>query len=302
MRKVTVRLPATITRIGPGSQALGLAVGLYATIEISERADNQLIVDTAGEGAGHYSIGLRHPVTLGLMRIFQRLERAPLGVHIRVNNSIPVDSGLGAEAVFWVAGIIGANNLLGYSLSRADILQLSAQITPQPDNAIAALVGGLSSGILREGQLIQRSLPVLPFRLVIVIPQIEDYPTRFIPPDVIPWNDALHNISRVPLLIEAFRSGDLNLIAQVLDDRLVHPRLQNRIPGYNHVRETARLAGALGVTISGEGPALVAFAPKDHQQVADAMVAAFANAGIRAQGMVLPIDTQGVVISAVQSG
>jgi len=74
MRIVTVRLPATMTRFGPGIRALGLAVGLYTTVEISERADNQLIVDATGEGAGHYSTGLRHPVTLALMRIFQQVQ------------------------------------------------------------------------------------------------------------------------------------------------------------------------------------------------------------------------------------
>jgi homoserine kinase len=301
MRKVTVRLPATITGIGPAVRALGLALGLYTSVEISERADNQLIVETSGEGAGRYSTGLRHPVTLALMRVFQRLERAPLGVHIRVQNNVPVDSGLGAEAAFWAAGIIGANNLLGHSLTREAILQLVGQLAPQPDHAIAALLGGLSSGIVSEQALTYRSLPVSNFRMVIVLPDIDDYPATLAAPDVIPFADAAHNLSRVPLLLDGFRSGDLKLIAQVLDDRMVKPRLQPRIPGYNHVRETARLAGALGVTISGDGPALVALAVRDHWQVAEAMVAAFDNAGVKARAWVVPIDTQGVVISAVQS-
>jgi homoserine kinase len=301
MRKVTVRLPATMTGIGPAVRALGLALGLYTSVEISERSDNQLIVETAGEGAGRYSTGLRHPVTLALMRVFQMLERAPLGVHIRIQNNVPVDSGLGAEAAFWAAGIIGANNLLGHSLTREAILQLTAQLAPQPDNAIAALLGGLSSGIVSESGLRYRSLPIVAFRVVIVLPEIDDYPLAFTAPDVIPFNDAAHNLSRVPLLLDGFRSGDLKLITQVMDDHLVNPRLQPRIPGYNHVRETARLAGALGVTISGHGPAMIALAVKDHGQIADAMVAAFDNAGVNARAWVVPIDTQGVVISAVQS-
>jgi homoserine kinase len=166
---------------------------------------------------------------------------------------------------------------------------------------IAALLGGLSSGIASESGLTYRSLPVSPFRVVIVLPEVDDYPVTFAAPDVIPFNDAAHNLRRLPLLLDGFRSGDLKLITQVLDDRLVKPRLQPRIPGYNHVRETARLAGALGVTISGDGPALVALAAKDYGQIADAMVAAFDNAGVKARAWIVPIDTQGVVISAVQS-
>ncbi|MBZ0302757.1 MAG: homoserine kinase [Anaerolineae bacterium] len=301
MRKVTVRLPATMTCIGPGIRALGLALSLYATIEISERSDHQLIVDTAGEGAGHYSIGLRHPVVLGLMRVFQQAERAPLGVHIRVTSQIPVASGLGAEAAFWVAGIIGGSNLLGLSLSRQEILKLSAQIAPKPDHAISALLGGLSSAVQQADQLIYRALPIRAFPLVVVTPDIDDYPESNTPPETIPWSDAAHNLSRVPLLLEGFRTGDLPLISAMLDDRILQPRLNTRIPGYQHVRETARLAGALGVTLSGSGPSLIAFAPHHHQQVADAMIAAFGYAGIQARAHVVTIDTQGVVISAVQS-
>lgn len=300
MHKVTVRLPATITGLGPGISAPGLAIGLYATVEITERNDNQLIVDTEGEGAGHYSIGLRHPVTLAIMRVFQRLEHTAPGVHIRVNSGIPVESGLGAEAAFWVAGIIGANNLLGQGLSREEILQLSARITPEPDNAIAALLGGLTSGVTDQDTFIYRSLPVTPVQLVIVTPSVEDYPASIEPlPDPIPLDDVRYNINRLPLLLEGLRSGDLGLISQVLDDRIHNPRLH--VPGYNHVRETARLAGALAVTICGDGPSLVAFAKGNQERIAEAMVAAFQNAGIDSQSWVVPIDTQGVVISAMQS-
>ena len=300
MRKVTVRLPATITGIGPAITGIGLAIGLYVTVEIGERRDNQLIVDTQGEGAGHYSLGLRHPVSLAMMRVFQRLERTAPGVHVHINNQIPVESGLGAEAAFWVAGIIGANNLLGQSLSRSEILQLSAMIVPEPDNAISALLGGLTSGIVVDNTSIHQSLPVTSVPLVIVAPQIDGYPDTIAPmPDPVALAAVRHNLSRLPLLLDGFRTGDLKLVSHVLGDQIRNPRLQ--IPGYNHVRETARLAGALAVTICGDGPALVAFAEKDHRQIAEAMVAAFQNAGTPAQAWVVPIDTQGVVISAMQS-
>ena len=301
MRKVTVRLPATITSLGPGITGIGLASRpLYNTVEISERSDNQLIVDTQGEGAGHYSLGLRHPVALAMMRVFQRLEQSATGIHLHINNQIPVESGLGAEAAFWVAGIIGANNLLNLSLSRNEILQLSAAIAPEPDNAICALLGNLTTGIVVENTLIQRSLPVTPTQLVVVAPQIEDYQTTVEPlPDTVSLADVNHNFSRLPLLLDGLRTGDIQLISQVLDDRIRNPRLQ--IPGYNHVRETARLAGALAVTICGDGPALVAFSEDNHRQIGEAMVAAFQNAGTQAKFWVVPIDTQGVVISAMQS-
>ena len=301
MRKVTVRLPATITSFGPGTPTLSLALGLYALVEIRERTGNELIVETSGEGAGSYSIGLRHPVALALMRVFQQLERSPLGIHIRVDNAIPLASGLGAEASFWVAGIIGANNLLGYSLSRAEILRLSAHISPQPGNAIGALLGGLTSSFINE-ELIYRALPVTTMQLIVIVPDIKNYPETLPTPESVSFVDARHNLSRLPLLLHGLQNGDLQLISQSLADHLLYPILKARIPGINHVVETARLAGALAITTAGSGPALVAVAEREHEAVADAIVGAFHNTGIEARSWIVPIDTQGVVISAMQSG
>jgi homoserine kinase len=225
-----------------------------------------------------------------------------LGVRIRVNNAIPLASGLGAAATFWVAGIIGANNLLGHSISRREILRLSAQISPQPSNAIGALLGGLTSSLVSNDEVIYRSLPVAALTLILIVPDIKNYPESVPAPDTVPFADARYNLDRLPLLLHGLQSGDLSLISQTLDDRLISPTIRARIPGINHVIESARLAGALAVTTAGAGPALIVIAPHDHHAVADAVVAAFGNTHVEARSWILPVDTQGVVISAMQSG
>lgn len=303
MRKVRIILPASLTNLGPGIGTLGLALGLHTTVEITERTDNQLIVDTEGEGSGRYSTGLRHPVTLALIRIFQKLERAPAGIHIKINNQIPLNSGLGAEAAFMVAGVIGANNLLGGAFTREQLLEIAGQISKKPDSVIASLLGGLTTGILNDDKLIYKTLPVTSLRVVVALPEIEDYPEnpRSLAPERIPLADALYNLNRVPLLVEALRTGDIKLVGKVLDDKLNTPFLTPRIFGYKQAADIARRAGALAVTLSGDGPALVAFAESNHHPIGEAMVAAFQNVGVKARSWVLPIDTQGVVISVVQS-
>lgn len=302
MRKVKITLPAALTNLGAGVGALGLALSLHTVIEISQRADSQLIVDTEGEGSGRYSMGLRHPVLLAMMRVFQKLERAPIGVNIRITNQIPVNSGLGAEAAFLVAGVIGAHNLLGGTFARAEILQSAAQISPDGVTGVTTtLLGGLTAGVLDGDTLIYRAIPVQAMKVVVVVPEIEDYAARTSVPERVTFADAVHNLSRVPLLTEGLRAGDLKLIGRALDDKLRTPSLSARIPGYQHVIEIARRAGASAVTISGDGPALVAFAERDHERVSEAMVAAFAGADVQARAWVLPLDTQGVVISAAQS-
>jgi homoserine kinase len=303
MHKVKITLPATLTNLGPGLNSLGLAVGLYTSIEISKRDDDSLVVETSGEGAGSYGTGLRHPVVLALMRIFQKQERAILGMNVKINNHIPLESGLGAEAAFWVAGVIGANNLLGAGYNRETILEIAAEISHAPDQTITTIMGGLTASVIHSDRLIHRSLPVTGLNLIMVLPEIENYAAEVsrVKPERVPWNDAVHNLSRIPLLVEALRTGDLALIAQVIEDRLYLPYLKSHIAGYDHVVEMARRSGAQAVTLTGDGPAIIAFAPDNHKKIAAAMEVAFENSGVKARSWVLAIDRQGVVISVVQS-
>ncbi|MBZ0286468.1 MAG: hypothetical protein K8I30_02555, partial [Anaerolineae bacterium] len=251
MHKVKITLPATITNLGPGLNSLGLAVGLYTSIEISKRDDESLVVETSGEGAGRYGTGLRHPVVLALMRVFQKQERAVLGMTVKVNNNIPLESGLGAEAAFWVAGVIGANNLLGAGYSRENILEIAANISHAPDQTLTTIMGGLTASIINSDRMIHRTLPVGALNVIMVLPEITDYAADVsrVKPERVSWNDAVHNLSRIPLLVEALRTGDLGLIGQVIEDRLYLPYLKSHIAGYDHVAEMARRSGAQAIAL-----------------------------------------------------
>jgi homoserine kinase len=303
MYKVKITLPASITNLGPGLNSLGLAVGLYTTIEISKRNDDSLLVETSGEGAGRYGTGLRHPVVLALMRVFQKEERTVLGLTVKINNNIPLDSGLGAEAAFWMAGVIGANNILGAIYTREQILEIATEMNRWPDQTVTTFLGGLTTSFTGTEGIVQRPLPVGALSIVMVLPALDDYNSDVtrVKPERVPLNDAIYNLSRIPLLVDALRTGDLTLISQVLDDKLHIPYLKPHITGYEHVAEMARRAGAKAVTLSGDGPAIIAFASENHTKIANAMEAAFENSGVKARSWVLPIDRQGVVISVMQS-
>ena len=303
MRRVKITLPATATNIGPGIHTLGLALGLYTTVEITERTDESLVVETEGEGAGRYGTGLQHPVVLALIRVFQRLERAPLGLTVKIANQIPLGSGLGAETAFLVAGIIGANNLLGNTLSRADVLEMTAQISRRPDHTVTAILGGLTASMVDAGALVYRTFPVSAPRMVVVLPQLENFPgeDRTTLPERVSFEDVIYNLSRIPLLIEAFGSGNLEQFGRLMNDKLLTPLLRPHISGYDQVADIARRAGAQAITVSGNGPAMIAFATTGHKKLAEAMEAAFENAGVKARSWILQVDTQGVVVSIAQS-
>lgn len=303
MYKVKITLPATITNLGPGLHSLGLAIGLYTTVEISRRDDDQLIVEAEGEGAGRYGMGLRHPTALAMMRLFQKQENAILGLNIKIVNHIPLSSGLGAEAAFWVAGAIGANNLMNGLYNRSQILEQTALMSQLPSQVVTSIMGGLTASFISGEHVIYRALPASSLQVIIALPDLKNYNAESgkVKPDRVPLNDALFNLSRVPLLVDALRIGDLKLIGQLMDDRLHIPYLKSQITGFDHASEMARRAGALAVSLSGEGPALVAFAESNHKLIATTLELAFENSGIKARTWVVPVDTQGVVISVAGS-
>lgn len=297
MRRVKVTLPGAATRFGPAQQGLGLALGLHTTVEIIERSDDQLTVETSGEDSGRYSIGLRHPVVLGMMRVFQREERAALGLTVRVQNGIPHASGLGTEAAFYAGGIIAANNLLGTPLTRAQVIEMVVSLGGV--GVVSSILGGLTTSLLDGDTLIYRSLPSAALKLVLALPELNADPMQVSLPERVPLRDALENLNRVPLLLEALRAGDLDLLAHAADDRLLSPRYRSLIKGFDRVVAAAKEVGA--VTVIPTGLALLAFAPADHDRIASAMQTAFQLAGVRSRTWTLPIDRQGVVISASQS-
>jgi len=210
-----------------------------------------------------------------------------------------LNSGLGAETAFAVAGTLGANNLMGDLYNREETLELAASIS-RPDGAVSALMGGLGAGVIQDDLLIHRTLPVKPFQVVVVVPQIDNYAPPTLP-EQLSRKDALHNMARIPLMIDALREADMRLLARVLDDPVLTPRLTAQISGFGHVAELGGRRGALKVIPCGGGPALMALAESHHDRIADEMRLAFKSAGIEARAWVLPVDTQGVVISLTQS-
>ncbi len=299
MKKIKIRLPATMTNLGPGLHSLGLALGLYTSVEISGRTDQQIVLETSGEGANRYPISLKHPVVLGIGRFFQHLEKAHLGINIRVENQIPLQSGLGAEAAMMMAGILGANFLMNNLYKRTELLEIAAE-SIRPDHVVTTVLGGLTASLMREGELIYRTLPVTPVKLIVVVPQMDNYKLKPLP-ERVALADTLHNISAIPILLEALRVGDLKLLANVVEDKLNAPRIIAAINGFNSAVEAGRRMGALAVTVIGDGPALLALAENRHERIADEIRLALREAGVTARTWVLPIDTQGVVISAMQS-
>jgi len=303
MRRVRVRLPATAVDFGVGLRSLGLAINLPVTVEMVERTDDQIVVETAGEDAGRYPVGWRHPSLIGLTRLYQRVERAAPGISIRVDNQIPGDSGLGAEAALLLAGMIGANNLLGNLFTRDQIGQFAVAAAQRPDHVLAALHGGLIATVTTGETALIRRLPMASLGLLIARLDTPRRPDKRAPaPERIAQSDALHSLARLPMLLDGLRTGEADLLRAGMDDRIFAPYHRPRLPLYDDTWDFLRRNGAAAMTPLGASPALLIFAGKDPRRLADLLTAYYADEGLSARVWAAHVDTQGVVVSAAQSG
>ncbi len=135
-----------------------------------------------------------------------------------------------------------------------------------PDNVGPALLGGLIVAVATASLPIVTQVEVPPLQVVIVTPDLRvatDEARRILPP-MLSRHDAIYNIGRAALVVQALSKGDFDLLGRAMDDRLHQPYRKHLIKGYDDVVSAAKEAGASAVAISGSGPTLIAFAPDRH--------------------------------------
>jgi homoserine kinase len=296
--RVHVRVPATSANLGPGFDALGLALALHNDVEASESDGVSVTVD--GEGAGQLPNGADNVVARGVRLAFDAAGRPFKGVALRCTNRIPPARGLGSSAAAWVGGLVAGNALAGGALTRDALLSLATRAEGHPDNVAAALFGGLTvSCPAEDGTVTTVSLPV-PEDLawVLLVPTITSSTAeaRAVLPPTVPRGDAIFNVQRVALLLAALQARRRDALPSALDDRLHQPYRRALFPWMPAVAEAARRAGALGCVLSGAGPSLLALTAGDGAAVARAMETGLKAAGIEGSARAYAVDTVGATV------
>lgn len=294
-KQVTVTVPATTANLGPGFDCLGLALGLYNHVTLTAVSAPALHVTVSGIDADKVPTDAQNLIVSAANVLFKQFDRAPAGLRVRQENNIPVGSGLGSSSTAVLAGLFGANALLGGPLSRHRLLQLATDLEGHPDNVAPAVYGGLVLGVQTEAGLHTERIPIPTMTVVVVKPdyQLLTAHARAALPAQVPLSDAIFNLSRLGLLIRALETADYDKLAIAMKDRLHQPYRTPLIPGMEAAFAAARSAGASGVALSGAGPSIIAFAPAKHDAIAQAIVAAFAAAGHRSRAWTLPLDGEG---------
>src|SRR3954447_17640385 len=151
---VRVRVPATSANLGPGFDALGLALGLHDDV-VARVTDSRLSVDVAGMGAATVARNARNLVVRAMRAAFDRLGGRPWGRELVCATRIPHGRGLGSSAAAIVAGIVAARSLVAGGSERLDdaaALDLAPQLEGHPDNVAACLLGGLTLAWMDQGR------------------------------------------------------------------------------------------------------------------------------------------------------
>lgn len=280
-RRVVVRVSATTANLGPGFDALGMALELHNQVEVKESDSFGIVV--SGEGAGVISRSKDNKVYEGMVAVYQRIGRPIPPLFLSCHNNIPLARGLGSSAAAVVSGLVAANYLCGSPLSSEDLLEMGAQLEGHPDNVAPALFGGCQIVVQEEGRLVHISIPLPPeLRAVVFIPdfEISTVASRAVLSSRVSRKDAVYNLGRAALLTAALASGQLQYLKVATKDRLHQPMRQALFPAMGNLFAAALTAGALGVFLSGSGPTILALTTAEGYGIGEAMQAMAQKAGV----------------------
>lgn len=301
---VRVRVPATTANLGPGLDVLGMALDLWNEAVFTPTDDGQVRVSVEGEGAGHLPEDAENTVAEAALRVYAAAGRTPSGMRIACNNQIPLGSGLGSSSAAILTGMLGANVLLDNPFTQAEILQLATHTEGHPDNVAPALLGGLVVSYLEMDEVVAVPLPMeeaardIEIRVVLPDFSLPTSEARAVLPAQVSRQDAVANLGRAVLVVEALQRGDVALLRRAMQDRMHQPHRLPHLPGGEGALAAAQALGA-AAALSGAGPSVIAFAPAGTPHVGAAMQQAFAAAGLMSRLFRLEISTAGAGVTRI---
>ncbi len=281
--RVSVDTPATSANLGPGFDALALALDLSnrMTVELVDGPPGSLDLEVVGEGTGLLVPDGTDRFTTGLRIGLSELGADPgsLAFRVTMRNQVPLSRGLGSSASATVAGLVAAAALVGRAIAPERMLVLACQAEGHADNAAAAILGGfvVVSHVHGEATAV-RIDPPSDLVLALYVPDrpLSTAAMRAALPSTVPLRDAVHNVGAASTLVAAFATGRLGLLRGATEDRLHEPyRAQAVFPELSGLIGAARDAGALGASMSGAGSTVIAFT--DDEELAAEVGAAMAR-------------------------
>lgn len=255
--RAAVTVAATSANLGPGFDALGLALDLRDRYEVLVTEHPGVTVTSAGECAGELPTTADHLVARAFLAGLARAGHEAPGIALTCTNVIPQGRGLGSSAAAIVGGLALAGAATDHQAAPA-LVQAATDIEGHPDNVAAAALGGLTVSWMRDGAAQAVSLPVHPdIRLVLFVPSAVS-PTsaaRAALPATVPHAHAAANAGRAALLVAAM-TREPALLFDATEDWLHQEQRRATYPQAMTLLDDLRAEG-LPAVVSGAGPAVL---------------------------------------------
>ncbi|WP_316506744.1 homoserine kinase [Nitrosopumilus sp.] len=283
---VVVKAPSSTANLGPGFDVFGLALDAFNDEVTLTKTKSGITITTEDNIPTDPEYNTAGLVVKNMKKKFNIKE----GVEIKIKKGIPAGFGMGSSAASAAATAVAVDKLFRLKLDGNSLVEFAGSGEKASagsvhyDNVAASVLGGFV--IVKTNPLeVVRIEPPKDLRMCIAVPKInvpkrKTKVSRGVIPKKVRMVDNVLNLSNASTIVAGFIKKDSEMIGRSIRDVIVEPARQHMIPGFLKVKQNALKAGALGVTISGAGPSVIAFATRssDLKKISSAISKGFASA------------------------
>ncbi|MGI0083008.1 MAG: homoserine kinase [Nitrosopumilaceae archaeon] len=300
---IVVRSPCSTANLGPGFDVFGLALDAYYDEIRLEKSNHGIKIQSSD------SIPLVPEKNSAGLVIKEMTKKFKIrsGLIVKIKKGVPAGFGMGSSAASAAAAAVAFDALFDLNLDEKTLVEFAgigekaSAGSVHYDNVAASVLGGFV--IVRTDPLdIIKIEPPKDLVLCVAIPKVnvpmkKTKVSRSVLPKQVNLSDSVHNLANAAAIVAGFMKKDTVLIGRSVRDIIIEPARQHLIPGFTQVKKNALHAGALGVTISGAGPSVIAFASKsaNPKKICKAMSDGFASAKTKCHTVVCR-PSQGAII------
>ena len=261
---IRLTLPATSANLGPGFDAIGLALSMHLTVEAHPAT--VFAIEATGRDAALCS-ALDNNLILDTYRgVLERANKAVTPLHLKLHNEIPLGMGCGSSAAALLAGVALADHFGALQLGDTGILAEANRLEGHPDNVAACWLGGFTVSAEDNSKVLTATFPGDPAWQMLLALQPTSLATkkaRALLPDTYSKADAVFNVQRASLLTAAFAQNRLDLLRTAMQDRIHQPYRAEACPLLQQLLPLAAEPELAGIALSGAGPSVLIFLAED---------------------------------------
>lgn len=253
-----LRLPATSANLGPGFDAVAVALDFY--LELDAEPAGEFSIAATGRDAERCGRVEDNLILETYKAILVANDCPIVPLAIKMRNGIPLAMGCGSSAAGRLAAIALAVHFGRLAWSTERIVYEAYLLEGHPDNVAACWLGGFVAAAC-DGEIVRvaKVTPPAEWRVIVVLPA-DPLPTskaRAVLPASYPLKDVVTNIQSASMLGLAFAQGRGDLLRTAMNDRIHQPYRASICTLLPLVLPLVGGHGILGAALSGAGPAVL---------------------------------------------